>query len=516
MLEESSSVELPTDILAGVLQHLGEKERLQSGALVCKKWQLAANLATCRVLGATDSEQSVQSLSAWLNSNNYVGSLQSIQVTTCGRHLKHPPFLQLPADKLTGLRTLQLSNCFLDMSCTDAAVPAADAATFIAVVRATQPRSLTALTALRRLQLDRTVLDVSALGSCTRLQHLELTWVRPVTVPDPATAAEAVTAVVDRSQWCRGSLAGQLASAVPNLTQLTYLSVMPDAYAVIDHLSALQNLQELKLGHVLAEHLVDLPISLTALQLWLHNYQDSDHVPRSLPHLLQLTRLQRLHLVDGRESVPVLLLSVTQLTYLVLEDDEVTEEAAVEDLMAALQQLKHLQHLGLAHCLLEVINEEFPDPEVYAALTASSHLTFLDIRNSCFPEEANNHMFAAAGALRNLKVLLAGPMLFSEPGDFERLGACCPALEELELHYEDWRAPYTDWRSEAADVDVEVSMLSQKARISKEQWWVKAVCGWHCLTPRLCSSRSLEVPSGQCMADCQSFGAVIAAVLCHI
>lgn len=64
------------DILALLLQHVPQQERLQRCALTCRSWRAAANQATSSIRRSTDAEQQLQaayrvawSLPGWLSSH---------------------------------------------------------------------------------------------------------------------------------------------------------------------------------------------------------------------------------------------------------------------------------------------------------------------------------------------------------------------------------------------------------------------------------------------------------------
>lgn len=70
--------ELPVEMLAGVLQHVPQRDRLTCCAVVNRKWRHATIMATSSVQYAADIEQGFNNLSAWLCSNAHL--MQSIQV----------------------------------------------------------------------------------------------------------------------------------------------------------------------------------------------------------------------------------------------------------------------------------------------------------------------------------------------------------------------------------------------------------------------------------------------------
>lgn len=168
--------DLPTDLFAGVLQHVPQKDQLCSHALVSSKWRHAANMATDAVVSNADLAKGLDSLSAWLASNKYIGCIHSIEVKPrLGQYSSVKPVVELPFDALRNLRALVLPNCYLK------GAPAVNSASAErrprrAAVKAVMlpVSSFAALSALSRLELDNTTLDLNKLGSCTGLKHLIL------------------------------------------------------------------------------------------------------------------------------------------------------------------------------------------------------------------------------------------------------------------------------------------------------------------------------------------------------
>ena len=69
--------ELPVALLAHILQHVPQQQRLTVAALVCKPWATAATLATVSV-EHNHTKQSSEAFQAWLAANG--GQLVSLQV----------------------------------------------------------------------------------------------------------------------------------------------------------------------------------------------------------------------------------------------------------------------------------------------------------------------------------------------------------------------------------------------------------------------------------------------------
>lgn len=406
---ESSIQSLPIDLLAGVLQHLKQKERLLLGALVCKTWRLAAGLATCRsgVIYAENSNHGLESLSVWLSSNHSASSLQCICVREAIHRTGSKAVLQLPAGKLTCLTALWLPYCHLEVAAPDGtALPVAHATT--TAVAATQLTSLAALTALSSLRLSSAVLDINELGSCTGLQHLDLSNVYHKTAGDKSSP-------LDRS------FSPRLAAAMLQLTQLTYLGLHYYASSGFSNdisesiqqegnstsssttaacLSSLQHLQALwlKSTSCTAVNLRQLPSTLTSLEL---EFPYSSY-RSTLPQAQHMTHLQHLSISRASITDPMLLSQAVSLRDLCLDGCSFHTIDVIDGLLVALQQLEQLQHLSIQNSSVYWLhNEELGrlEPQSFAALTASSQLESLDVCGFCIPSGADIHMFGVAGAL---------------------------------------------------------------------------------------------------------------------
>ncbi|WIA17848.1 hypothetical protein OEZ85_009354 [Tetradesmus obliquus] len=198
--------------------------------------------------------------------------------------------------------------------------------------------------------------------------------------------------------------------------------------------SSLQQLQELRLGVETPRTLQDLPLILTLLKL---NWLGTERLRSSTaPGVAQLTALQHFEVdVYDSQICPSIVRHMQQLRHLDLQDI-VGEELPV--LLSALQSMQQLQHLSLysniGHAPEDIAVQQ------YAALTASSELTHLDVSwdDHVMAGGAPQNMFAEGKQLPLLQNLYFGmdrggghcPQLF-EQGDLARLAAACPALQQL-------------------------------------------------------------------------------------
>jgi hypothetical protein len=147
-------------------------------------------------------------------------------------------------------------------------------------------------------------------------------------------------------------------------------------------------------------------------------------------------------------------------------------------LLAALQNLQQLQSLSLHGCKVTAL--EGDEMQQYAALTASTHLTQLDLvsYDDCLMADgAARYMFSEGKQLPHLKKLWFGvedwdgsesPQPFG-PGDLARLAAACLALEQF------WVLPCIQ---PSADI-TELALLTSVTELK--------VGGWNLCAPELTS-----------------------------
>lgn len=436
---------LPLDLLAEVLRHVEQSDRLTCCALVSKTWRQAATIATQWVAFYLDAEKGLDSLSAWLVSNKYANSIRCIKMcydTTADHSEK--TILQLPFLQLSHLRYLELQDCQLGPVATplrthaqatvvtSAAPPATVCAPAATQSQYAVPKlsSLGALTALTGLDLVRTCLDLDELGNCRDLQKLafgDVGQIRFMADTTPIQTQQAAHATV---------LPAQIAHALPQLTQLTHLSLLYDQNSDSDEqqqlvsdifasLSNLPLLQSVWLGFKTpgVQDLTHIPAQLTCLRLT----STPALTIETIPKLPQMRCLQDLHLGGAPSIDPSLFSSLTRLTHLsILCPDP---PATVDEILTALQQLKHLKILQLPHCFME----DSPSFGLYAALTGSRELEELDLRACNIPQEALSFIFQSPSTTSNLTHLAMSSDLLGSKGVCQRLIACCPALRKMNI-----------------------------------------------------------------------------------
>lgn len=415
----------PVDLLARVLQHVEQSQRLRCCALVSTKWRHAANLATRSASVTADTQQRFDSLSAWLNSDrNACSKLQCIQVaykSAADGFDRHRPVLNVPFAALQQLRSLQLLQCrvkAVSPATSDNTNPAGTATTGEAASAAPsavqEPQCLRALTALSRLELAESSMQLSGLGSCTGLQHLKL-----------------CNCGGDDLLFC-------LQSALPQLQQLTHLDIWMKGNKPHERqkelmsgiFAALSSMQQIKVLHLSASYkrfkaadMTHVPTCLSALHLVDAPALD----PSTMSQLQEMTQLQCLHLVRPRQFNPAILSGLTQLTSLSVTECHIEDAGTVNGLLRAVQQMQQLKHLDLNHSLLEDSSE----PELYAAFTGSSQLISLDISKNRILPDAYKYMFPADASLTAMTSLATCSDMLDNDRVCERLVACCPALKQL-------------------------------------------------------------------------------------
>lgn len=406
----------------------------------------------------------------WLNKNAYACAIQSIDVQyTAATNIAPWPVLQLPWAGLSHLKALKLPRCTLEAvaatadhaapstsapaGCTVSPIAAAGARTTAVSAGLSQYLSLAALTALTRLELWETYVDLSQLSSCTGLQHLHVDHLNRPTVPATAAATEPheqepsdltgpSTRVIDQYS------PAEMTSAVSQLTQLTHLSIsctgkfantvedlQNSEPAVRLQLSGLQQLQELSLEYDTEDpaQLVTLPTSLTLL----HWAYAGTVTTQTVPDMQLLTQLQELQIFHALPCDAAILSGLVQLTCLHLMYSEHTTAAQVEGLLSALLQLTQLKRLNLAGSLLGFTRVA----EHHAALTASSGLLSLDLSDGSFPAQVSKHVFPDQGPGLALTSLVTDSTLLDVPESFMRLASCCPALQQLEVRDDPFARP---------------------------------------------------------------------------
>jgi hypothetical protein len=405
-ISSSSLAHLPQGVLLQVLRQLAQQDRICNCAATCRSLLTAAGQATQEVhlchtsrLNAV-SQQQADALVAWLAKHGS-SSLHKVRLHAYASSSNSPVTLRLPWQQLSHLTSLSLRGIVME---------AADCSS----------SSSNIWRGLSQLPL---------------LQQLHLESLR--TPKDSSFDMAAYTAA--------------LGCALQQLVQLTELSLSTDICkprlegAVLAGASNLSCLQSLKLKGVGSDEcpvqFQYLPSSLTALHLTEAATSSApDGSSSSSDSTWQLPALKQLTMVESGVPPSVLLL---RLQYFKCSD----EPGGFRDLHAALPNLQRLQTLHLSWFGDGLAAEEL------ASLTASSHLTSLELVSCCVPAGAARHMFGAGRLLPHLQQLnitdaelepngppgggpdvlerFDGWSLLVEDGDVQRIVSSCPALQSL-------------------------------------------------------------------------------------
>lgn len=431
---------LPVDLVGRVLSFVDQKHRILTCSLVSRTWNQAVKAATrtlsCRLRVSVED----QHLSNWLSSNTYVSQIESMHVDSVASHCRQGPstlpVLQLPLHKLAKLQALKLRLCRLQPASMAEAASYTDG-------HAAPLVSLAGLTALTQLRFDHCIAEVRNLSSCTALQHLEICF--PLTPGSQETTADGVPT----------SAEAMLAAALPQLQHLTHLSLRSSSLSRPAHLqfpafssvlSNLQQLQSLQLGpyvRITTASLAHLPVSLSSLYIDSTHGYDTMLAPEATPQLRQLTCLSRLQIDHLYNFNPALLSSYPSLTWLMLKELAFEDRESVSVLLSALQKMSQLRHLDLHDSIQKAVRE----PELYAALTASRYLTYLDIGQCCLSVRAAQAIFKPDYPCQGLQSLIICAHQVRAAANMELLVRCCPALEYLEI---------TNYNAHTGRIDQEV------------------------------------------------------------
>jgi hypothetical protein len=391
-------VGLPRELLLQVLRQLPQQDRLAACAVTCKALHTAAGLATQEVqlMPVKLTQQQADAVVAWLSKQ----SSRALNKLCLGsRHRPEQPIaLSLPWQRLGQLTSLMLWNVI---------VPLADCSS------------------------SGSSSNVCGLGQLSLLRRLELEWLR-----EPKY-----------SSFTAAAYTASLGEALGQLVQLTELSLSGDgggwlSGAVLGRASSLSQLQCLKLVDVGSSHcpvrFADLPCGLTALHLscvgTAITFDSSSSSSWQLPLLRQLK-------VQDCEVPAAALQRMPQLQHFWCENDLLSD---FHGIAAGLQHLQQLQTLKLAWFGQDMQAAEF------AGLTASSHLTSLELLTCGVDEGAARHMFRQGQLMPQLqRFLIAGCdsdwggdardaleefsdwSVLLQDGDADRIVTSCPALQSL-------------------------------------------------------------------------------------
>lgn len=502
----SGQQDLPLELLAAVLQHLQQKDRLTSCALVNKIWREAANMATTK-LSCFTAQKGFDSLLLWFGKNKYASRIREIFV---GDGDDGRVIFNLPADILVNLESLYIMPvCNLVVtnraSCTGPAAPAVpnaanitSGATALEVFTGKVPSephvvSIPALRALKELTLDMTHLDLSDLGSCTALQHLWLCLVNhhepvssslPVVTSSDKAANSSPQDLLASDEAAAGVAAEpednaaeddpfndleedvpgyeveekkvrylppQLVAALPQLTQLTSLSLQyssclrGEQHPTKPVSASLSSLQQLKRLQINIEDFKGLDLTHLPTSLTSLQMQGCYQRPTVMT-VVTMPGLQHLVQLQSLHLSDISRLDAELLSSLINLTALNLSGCSFASTSAVQQLLVGLQHLDKLETLdlCESLKRQATTADVYSAMTASSQLTWLSIEHCSYASRAVEHIFPGPDSSSTLRRFSADAHLFQEPGSLGRLSASCPTLEGLDIHM-CYEYDYSSW-----------------------------------------------------------------------
>lgn len=406
---------LPMALLARILQHVPQEERLASCALVSKAWAAAAAAATVSIHVEGLNSSKTASLQSWVEL--HARQLQSLRLQR--RYWQSRSPLQLPCAELQQLSVLHLSGV----------QPLLQKAHVNASSSSTQPPFLPALKDLRLISLTAdnagTLLQFASCTGVTQLRLESVTFLPP----GAKTYASRDRALEEQAAHTTSAALGLLKS----MTQLQRL-----------HFVAGPVERQAWMGAVFTTSITALTLSLDMRRSAL------PCVPQSLSRLVDL---QELSLdLEGDGIDPHLLAGMSLLQRLTLQDCALLPDpagvAGPDALLAAVGSIQQLQHLVVtvergvvrpAHALTSA------KPSSCAALTASNHLTHMEVGNDShqpLPMGASQHMFPPGLSRPQLRTLILSwqevqgdthVTPFVTGAELADMISACPALNSLDI-----------------------------------------------------------------------------------
>jgi len=373
---------IPMGIVQVILQHVALTELLTVCALVSKAWADAAAWSTVQVDHGVPPEY-FSAFASWLE--QHALRLSSLQLPLEESDLSQLPLLQLPP-------SLQSLEC-LDLQHLSLALPAPQHST-AGHTSSSTAAPVALLPRLRELKLKRCKVD--GLGSIVRLTQassiarLELCSVSFADiVGDPFDLDIEPEASMESVLRVQGAVSHML-EQLPGLhvLRLNHDLLSP---AAVQQVSAMPRLQELsiEMPHLSSDGAAaSLPSTLTCLELVCRNQdpEDFDDPEQAFPHFLSglhtLPHLLTLDIsgctvnpgaISNMPGLQHLRLMECELLHVVQPDGSFTAGPRV--VLDCLPKLVHLRHLELA--VPGLADSAKQSPELFAGLTASSHLTCL-------------------------------------------------------------------------------------------------------------------------------------------
>jgi hypothetical protein len=441
--------DLPVRLVAGILQHVPQQQRLGQCAMVCSAWALAAARATVHVVCEELQPDAVPALQSWLS--KHAAQLLGLELYM---NWRHQCVLQLPVDRLTKLQSLRLQSFKLQLPGGEGSPrthPAAGSSDISSrgSAHAAVGQELSSLLHLELVDVQ--LPNISSLLQVTNAPQLTSLRLDGIDLTEPEFSTRSRSPVAADAMQ-------EVADAMPHLVQqLPELSVLqmpefPVTQAAMQQIAAMTRLQRLFLfpeGNFPAFRLQHLPCSITQLELEGDNSSsDSLELPPELPQLSGLLHLD----LRTCAVAPALLGSFMQLQVLSLyscrlfatDPDTHLQTEGTAALLDVLPKLTTLQDLGLHVDDLDIISIAL---QRFSALTASSHLTKLFIvrdTGMSLPRGAVQHMFPPGRQMQSLQKLeimtLTGntddtdddePQWCVDSADVLNIISACPQLQSL-------------------------------------------------------------------------------------
>jgi hypothetical protein len=456
----SPCANLPTAVLAQILQLVPQQQRMYSCAVVSEAWQAAAAAGTVSVVcnGLSEASLKLWALEAWLRQHGHqLTALSATQAVQFSAPMPNTQ-LRLPCAELPQLARLDLSG--LQPILMSRLTPR-----LFGNSEASSPGTVESrLPMLRELRLSQcTISKPDGIAQVTYLYGLTWLTLSKVYMASGVDAAGKPTA----GQALKDAVPALL-EHLPRLAHLELLDLPPDitASAVAATSSSLTFLS-------LTPSLLSTngqpparrpPVSVVQLvQLQHLSFQYAVFDPAALANLLQLRHvdLACCNLAPGAQSDSVAAATADQATVM----------------LEALGSMQHLQHLNLSNLqgnqdhglALEAVQ-----PHRLSALTASSQLTHLQVSAEVvapLPPAAVQYMFAGR-RLGNLKELVLATLCREAEqacmnvADLQYIVSACPALCLLDLS------------SGVSTGGGDVSALLQLPASCQ------SLCSWHCFQRR--------------------------------
>jgi len=368
---------LPLEQLAQVLQYVPFKERLSSCALVHSSWRAAAAEATTEISLPLFRDNS-NSLSAWLQSH-----CSKVRVTklVIGSSVTSLGLMRLPLIHLQYLQRLELwcvpweSAPASGSSQQPLQSHSPCSSGQQALLQGSALPSLASLTALTRLDLTGASVRLDGLEALTGLKELYISIGPFISIYPSWSSHSGFPSAVSDPDF--NSAEALLAAALPKLQHLTRLDLEGRicSSTALAQVSTMQRLKSLDLKNTAIGSLPTMPQSLTQLDVQLIERSPVVFTSSSPHGSPQLTGLQRL-ILSGAGAVEATLLEgmvgLRQVSLDVQRFAAVSPEAQPLLVFSTLTALEALR-------LLNPVKQGKVKPAEAAALTTSSHLTYLDL-----------------------------------------------------------------------------------------------------------------------------------------